>query len=161
MSGMSREFMEWLVANDFCYGSGGEGCVHGRESCDTAHGCNISTLWPLITVQNFYGDNAEGKEVYRNTDVTLQCMRHQDWKVGPVGPPFTVMVTKPLKVPMAPDVWGAYQLEYQQRLDATELQELKERIAKVIDLCETTRDVDLDALPNQIVRILRGENCAA
>lgn len=87
--------------------------------------------------------------------IAIECIRPQQESYGP---PFSVMIRKPHKVPMSDDMREAYSREWSAN---QEVVQLKERIAKVIDLWNTTPDPDVNSLPNQIVRILRGENCAA
>jgi hypothetical protein len=153
---MSGEFIAWLVANGYCSGGGGEGCANGHFECDVA-GCIIAAMWPLIEYEGVRAENARGQVINEMTYVNVECIRPQQ---EPYGPPFTVMVKKELKVPMIPGYREAYERERNEHYEITKLkariQELERRHGNVIHMCNTTRDVDLDALPDQIIRVLWG-----
>jgi hypothetical protein len=121
---MSKEFIAWLVANGFCSGGGDidNGCAHGRADCSWVGGdtgCSISTMWPMI------------QELDDGT-ITIECIRPQE---EPYGPPFSVMVRKPYKVPMSDDMREAYSREWTEHQQVTELKEyiqiLKDQIVEL------------------------------
>jgi len=133
VSGMSKEFIMWLVANGFCSGGGDidNGCAHGHaecswDGCDT--GCSIATMWPMI------------QELDDGT-IEIECIRPQQETYGP---PFTIMVRKPYKVLMSNDMREAYAREWTQHQEVTKLkvriQELEEHVRMRFGLCANKED---------------------
>lgn len=150
MSGMSKEFLDWAFANGYCAAE----CYHKQEKCGAPY-CDVAMMWPEIRYSTLRLGIAP--TVRETPAVTLECVRNFMEDNRPWGPPFTHMVTHTLIVPMPDALRDSYERE---RVDYIAREQLKERIAKVIDMCQTTRDIDLDMLPNQIIRVLLGEDNA-
>lgn len=117
MSGMSKEFITWLVDNGFCSGSGGNECAYGRDDC-MGPDCDVASMWPEIRYSMFRHE----PDALWFSAVTVECVRNL--KINEqFGPPFTQMVTHELRRVMPQVLRDSYERE---RMKYNELEQLKE-----------------------------------
>lgn len=65
MPGMSKEFLDWILANGLC---GGYTCAEGRKHCDSTQ-CHMVVMWPNIQIH----DDEAGKRWLAITCYTVQA----------------------------------------------------------------------------------------
>jgi hypothetical protein len=151
MPGMSKEFIEWLVANGYCSGEGGDGCAHGHiecstDGCDT--GCAIAVMWPKVE----FGLFLDGQNV-----ISVECIRTT---TGPFGFPDSIMYTKHLRQLMPKEMADIYEESRREHSYQAQFFTLQQRVRRAIEICEIAHDIEARPVTDAILRQLKGEDSA-